>query len=130
VINEKIAIVAIVFSFVLGFVGAGIISRANYAGKLESAGDLAEQYRAEERVARERVDALESDNRRLQEHLDSAGRMAERLAESARSNVADSRAAIRLVKEIIIQVEALDLVLRHSGPSGDSGDRLDNMEDL
>jgi hypothetical protein len=122
--------IAFALGCALGFVVAGIAGHLAYSGELESARSLAEQYRAAEQLSRERIDALESNNRRLQEHLDSAGRIVERLAESAKSNVADSRAAIVLVKEIIAQVEALDLVLRHSGPSGDSGDRLDNVDDL
>jgi hypothetical protein len=104
----------------LGALFTGIYghTRDAYTGELESARSLVEQYRSAERLAGERIAALESDNRRLQEYLDDAGRITEGLAKSVGANVGDSRAAIVLVKEIALQIQSLDRVLNSGNPGG------------
>jgi hypothetical protein len=127
--KKNLVFFAIVFA--LGVVAAGIIGylRESDSRQLESARNLAEQYRTAEQLARERIDALESDNSRLQKHLDDAGGISQRLTASVSANVSDTRAAIEIVKQVIVQVKALDDLIMRSRTGGDSGDGVVDMED-
>jgi hypothetical protein len=122
---DKKAFIFCIILVAMGAVFAGITGhiRNAYTGELESARSLIEQYRSAERLAGERITALESDNRRLQKHLGDAGRITEQLAKSVGANVGDSRAAIGLIKEIALQIQSLGHILDSSGSnSGGPGD--------
>jgi chromosome segregation ATPase len=114
----------LVFAVVPGYI------REYYTGELADARRLSDEYRSELDRAAERITSLEASNSRLNEHLRSAGRNAERLESLTRETISDTRAASRLVKEITIQVQGLIGELDRWRSGGDSGDGLDNLEDL
>jgi hypothetical protein len=129
---EKKEFVTFVILSILGAVCAGILGyiRDGHFGELEDARRLSIEYRSELARAAERITSLEAINHRLNEHLRSASGHVERLEILTGKTISDTRAAIGLVKEITVQVQGLISELDRWRSGGDSGDGVDNLEDM
>jgi hypothetical protein len=123
---------------ILGTAGAVLIGRSGGAGGLAEL-DRANQQRTAETVAgfersigeqRERIAELESINSRLTANNRDARGIVKQLAISTGSGAEDIRSAISLLEKITDTVKSLDGVLGRGDTGGDSGDSLDNLEDL
>jgi predicted nuclease with TOPRIM domain len=125
-------VIAFVVGLVLGAILSGIFGyfRESYTGELADARRLSDEYRSELDRAAERITSLEASNSRLNEHLRSASRNVERLESLTGQTISDTRAAGRLVKEITLQVQGLIGELDRWRSGSDSGDGVDNLEDL
>jgi predicted RNase H-like nuclease (RuvC/YqgF family) len=129
---DKKDLVFCVIILALGAVFAGILGyiRDSYSGELADARRLSVEYRSELDRAAERITSLEAGNSRLNEHLRSASGNVERLESLTSQTISDTRAASRLVKEITIQVESLVSELDRWRSGSDSGNGMDNLDDL
>jgi hypothetical protein len=123
---------------ILGTAGAVLIGRSGDAGGLAEL-DRANQQRTAETVTslertvgeqRERIDHLQASNSRLERHIGDARGIVEQLTISTGAGAADIRSAIELLKAITDQVKSLDGILGRGDTRGDSGDSVDNLEDL
>jgi hypothetical protein len=129
---EKKDFVFCVILVVLGLVFSGILGyvRNGYTGELADARRVSDGYRSELDRAAERITGLEASNSRLNAHLRSASGNVERLESLTGETISDTRAAIRLVKEITYQVQSLVSELDRWRSGGDRGDGMGDVEDL
>jgi chromosome segregation ATPase len=123
---------------ILGTAGAVLIGQSGDPGGLAEL-DRANQQRTAETVAslertvgeqRERIARLQASNSRLEEHIEDARGIVEQLTVSVGTAADDIRSAIALLKTVTDQVKSLDRLLGRGDPGGDSGDGLDNIQDL
>jgi chromosome segregation ATPase len=142
----------IIIAFVIG-VALGILGTAwaVLAGQFGDPGGLAGIDRANQQRTAEAVDGLErtvgeqrsriteleqsnsdlqASHNRLEKHIGDARGIVEQLAISVTTEADDIRSAIELYKRITDQVKSLDYILSRGDTGGDSGDGLDNLDDL
>jgi hypothetical protein len=123
---------------ILGTAGAVLIGQSGDPGELAGL-DRANQRGTErtveslERVIgeqRERINDLEASNNRLQINNRDAGRIAQQLTISTGATASDIRSAIGLLRTITDQVKSLNRVLNSGDTGSDSGNGVDNVENL
>jgi chromosome segregation ATPase len=125
----------IVFYALVAALGLILSGYAGYligddSGELADARRLSNEYRSELSSSAKRITSLEASNHRLNEHLRSASGNVDRLESLTGKTISDTREAIRLVKEITIQVQGLISELDRWRSGGDSRNGVDNMVDM
>jgi hypothetical protein len=123
---------------ILGTAGAVLVGQSGPTGDLSVRNEFVQRETAAtvERLERtikeqrERIDDLQAGNHRLTEYIGDARAVSSELAVSVTAGAEDIRSAIALLKTIKDQVYRLNGVLNRGDTGGDSGDSMDNLEDL
>lgn len=137
----KNRIISFIIGLALGVLGTAeaiLIRQSGDPGGLAEL-DRANQQETERTVERlertigeqrERINDLETSNSRLEGHFRIARGITQQLMVSTGSAATDIRSAIILHQTITDQVKSLDRLFVRGDTSGDSGDGLDNLENM
>jgi chromosome segregation ATPase len=138
---QKTIIIAFAVGLLLGAAGTGFVACYRTGGNFDwFTGEYrASQQRAAEEIAglertigeqRKRIDDLEAGNSRLEGHIRDARGLCEQALGGSEKAAGNIRDAISLSKALTGALTDINRVLNRDRSSGDSGDGMDNMEDL
>jgi Tfp pilus assembly protein PilO len=109
------------FVVILTLLFVGAIGYLLFIRQSQETGDAGRELEQRLAEATERVGSAEASNRQLRDTLRDAGAITEQLTTITGTSVSNSEEAIRLIKQIIIQVESLDVLLDRYSAGSDSG---------
>jgi hypothetical protein len=112
--TKVIIILSIVFALYVAF---SLFTRININGEIDEARNLVEQYRLEQRAANDTIKTLNTGIIRLEEYNRSAIGRVDKITEYTVANVGNTREAIRIIEQVIIQVKNLESELHNSRAS-------------